>query len=237
MRIIAEIGINHGGSLSKARWLIKMAKESGAHAVKFQLYDPISIFRTGTVQYDEAEKCRLTEQDYAELHAYASDLSMTCFASVFDAQRLGWLEKLGVKYHKLATRVVLGDKKLCRQILELGKETFVSLTPAAVCDKSVRALLSGYSNVTPILCVPEYPAIALSYGRLDFKWLRGLSDHTIGIRFAIYASSKGAEVIEKHFTYDKCAAGSDHSCSMIAEELYMLVAMSAALEKYRVQGL
>jgi len=218
--IIAEIGINHMGDMWSAKELIKAAKENGADAVKFQLYDPEQIF-TDADLIKEGKKCMLTHDNWIELYDYATNyIRIDCFASVFDDERLSWCEDVGVKYHKIASRVTKRNPELANKILDIGKETFIS-TGMGISKKLNHP---GRENIHFMVCISKYPADIKSYlHKFDrIKKLRAISDHTIGIDFALYCIAHGVTIIEKHFTLDKTLSGSDHLCSMTPSELYML---------------
>ncbi|MHC4797765.1 MAG: N-acetylneuraminate synthase family protein [Planctomycetota bacterium] len=227
MFIIAEIGINHMGSVVIAEKLIEDAWENGASAVKFQLYDPGYVFKDGP-EMDEADRCALSREEYMALFDYARyEVGIECFASVFDEDRLDWAEKWEVAYHKLANRTVCEDPALCHKVLSIGKPTFVSISKGCVQHN-----LLDYNNAIFLKCVPEYPARAKDYDfdPAPFK-TRGISDHTIGLDMGMHAVLSGHDYFEKHFTLNKGLAGPDHICSMTPDELFHLAHPPFAKER------
>lgn len=211
MFIIAEIGINHMGSIPLAKHLIRLAHDNGASAVKFQLYDPHKLFSDNKTLLQEALDCQLSREQFERLYVYAANVGIDCFASVFDKERLGWAEDLGVPYHKIATRVALDDPDLCHDIVATGKPVFMSICKEPEIYED---------NIEYLVCVPKYPASPGDYAEIRLNvQTAGISDHTIGIHFALFCAKNGAKVIEKHFTIDKELPGSDHVCSMTPDEL------------------
>jgi sialic acid synthase SpsE len=235
MIIIAEIGINHNGSVHLAHELIRQAKLAGADIAKFQFYDPYKIFGpAGSHPNPEALAQALTVQfgldDARQLKAWSDDEGIEFMASVFDLERFEWMQSLGVGRHKIASRSVQ-NTELCDRILATGLETFVSLGfwpgPGAPYP---------HPNARYLYCVPEYPCpldhIALPRSFADSVY-QGFSDHAIGIEASLVAVGRGARIIEKHFTLNKGLAGPDHICSATPDELAILVRYARAMEKLR----
>jgi sialic acid synthase SpsE len=233
MIIIAEIGINHNGSRHLAHELIRQAKLSGADIAKFQFYDPAKIFGPkGSHPNEEAYRQALTVQfhyeDAQQLKRWCDEEDIEFMASTFDRERLQWVESLGVKRHKIASRSVQ-DADLCQEILATGKETFVALGMW-----SNPSVPYAAPNARYLYCVSKYPCeysdlrMPESFGRSIYC---GLSDHTLGIEAALVAIGRGASVVEKHFTLNKGLVGPDHVCSITPEELVALSRWGRSMEK------
>jgi sialic acid synthase SpsE len=233
MIIIAEIGINHNGSLNVAHELIRQARISGADIAKFQFYDPYKIFGPeGSYPNAEALAQALTVQfgfdEARQLKAWCDQEGIEFMASVFDLERFGWTESLGVRRHKIASRAAQ-DRELCRRILATGAETFVSLGFWQGDQVPYDA-----ANARYLYCVAKYPCpyedVALPRSFADSIY-DGFSDHTIGIEASLVAVGRGARVIEKHLTLNKGLPGPDHICSATPEELAELSRLSRLMEK------
>ena len=107
MEIIAEIGQNHNGDMALARQLIRSAKENGADVAKFQLYDARALFpKEGNEWFDYNCKTELSHDQIRELADECRRAGIEFMASVFDVERIAWLEEVGVKRHKIASRSI-----------------------------------------------------------------------------------------------------------------------------------
>ena len=156
MIIIAEIGINHNGSLHVAHELIRQAAIAGADIAKFQFYDPAKIFgpsgsHPNKDAYEQALTVQFGRDDAAKLKAWCDEEGIEFMASVFDQERFEWMEGLGVRRHKVASRTT-EEKDLCQRILATGKETFISLGFWAGPGVPYEA-----KNARYLYCVPKYP--------------------------------------------------------------------------------
>lgn len=230
MEIIAEIGQNHNGDMKLAKKLILSAKENGADAVKFQVYDAKSLFsKENNPWYDYNLSTELSKSDLFDLADYSSHLNIDFFASVFDVSRIDWLEEIKVKRYKVASRSI-HDKPLINKLSLTGKNLLVSL--GMWTDKSF-PVIQTTAQVDYLYCLSKYPASFedLHLGSVDFSMYSGFSDHTIGITAAITALARGARIIEKHFTLDKKMYGPDHMCSMTPDELQQLSQYKNDLKK------
>ncbi len=235
MIIIAEIGINHNGSIDLAHELVRQAKISGADIAKFQFYDPYKIFGpAGTFPNAEALTQALTVQfgfeQARQLKTWCDQEGIEFMASVFDLERFDWVQSLGVRRHKIASRAAQ-DRELCEKMLATGQETFVSLG-----FWTGDAVPYTHPNARYLYCVPKYPCpyedVALPASFADSIY-DGFSDHTIGIEASLVSVGRGARVIEKHFTLNKGLPGPDHICSATPDELAELSRLSRLMEKLR----
>lgn len=233
MIIIAEIGINHNGSMDVAHELIRQARISGADIAKFQFYDPYKIFGPdgsfpNATALAQALTVQLGFEQARQLKAWCDQEGIEFMASVFDLERFGWTESLGVKRHKIASRAAQ-DRELCERMLATGQETFVSLG-----FWTGTGVPYDQSNARYLYCVPKYPCpyedIALPRSFADSVY-DGFSDHTIGIEAALVAVGRGARIVEKHFTLNKGLPGPDHICSATPDELGELSRLSRLMEK------
>lgn len=220
MEIIAEIGQNHNGDIELARRLICAAKGGGADVAKFQLYDARSLFpKEGNPWFDYNCTTELSRDDVERLSRTCDEVGIEFMASVFDVERLAWLEEVGVKRHKLASRSVR-DKALVDAMAATGKPVLMSL---GMWDE---AEFPPFPNdkVNYLYCISKYPTPLeeLHLSKIDFSRYAGFSDHSIGISAAVAALARGAGVIEKHFTLDKTMYGPDHEGSMTPGELRQL---------------
>lgn len=225
MQIIAEIGQNHNGDMELARKLIAEAKAGGADVAKFQVYDARALFpEQGNEWFAYNCKTELTRANVETLARECERQGIEFMASVFDVERVAWLEAVGVRRYKIASRSVR-DQALIEAIAETGKPVIVSL---GMWNAPEFPKVDAPGGVGYLYCVSKYPTelADLRFGSVDFARYLGFSDHTIGIEASTIAFSRGARIIEKHFTVDKDMYGPDHSGSMTPVEL-------AALSRFR----
>ena len=220
MEIIAEIGQNHNGDMALARELIHAAKDAGADAAKFQVYDAKALFEPTRHWYAYNLKTELSRDGVSVLAEECASVGIEFFASVFDVERVGWLEEVGVRRYKVASRSV-GDTALIEALAATGKPLLVSL---GMWQGDGFPPIEAPGGVDFLYCVSKYPTELsdLGFAEVDFSRYAGFSDHTIGIAAAQIALSRGARIIEKHFTLDKAMEGPDHAGSMTPDELAAL---------------
>jgi sialic acid synthase SpsE len=221
MEVIAEIGQNHNGDMALAKRLIAEAKAAGAKAAKFQVYDARALFpKEGNEWFDYNCRTELKRSDVDLLAGECARVGIEFMASVFDVERVAWLSHVGMRRYKVASRSV-EDRRLIDACAATGKRLIVSLGMWRGADFP---RISAPGGVDFLYCVSKYPTplADLKLGKIDFMRYAGFSDHTIGIDAAMAAFSRGAHIIEKHFTLDKTMHGPDHACSMTPDELAAL---------------
>jgi len=223
IEIIAEIGQNHNGDIGLAKELIHAARECGANVAKFQLFDARELFpREGNPWFEYNCKCELDREQTLLLAEDCARLGIEFMASVFDCGRIGWLEEAGVARYKVASRSVV-DKQLIEAIAATGKPILVSL---GMWQGSGFPAISAAGGVQFLYCVSKYPTALdeVELSRVDFSRYAGFSDHTVGVSAPLAAMSRGARIIEKHFTLDKAMFGPDHEGSATPDELKQMTA-------------
>ena len=220
VKIITEIHPQHLGSMNEAKRMILQSKIGGADYVKIQLYNSQKLFNNSDRLY-----LQFSREEFLELVSYSNNLGIEIFASIFDEEKITWCEEAGISNYKIASRTVKEDKNLCKKIIETGKTVFVSL---GMHDYKKKGLPFNDKNVIYFYCVSKYPTNLNELEMPDFeknKNIQGFSDHTIGIGACIYAVSKGARYLEKHFSNNK-SLGTDtqmaHVCSMDQDDLVKL---------------
>lgn len=228
--IIAEIGQNHNGDMQMARDLIRASKDCGADVAKFQVYDARALFpKENNPWYDYNCKTELSRAQVDELANECAKLNIEFMASVFDLERVDWLEAVGVKRYKVASRTVL-ETALIERLVATGKPLIVSL---GMWGEKAFPVIKSAAPVDFLYCISKYPTPLneLRLSAVDFKTHAGFSDHSIGISASLAAIALGARIIEKHFTLDKSLYGPDHSGSMTPNELKAMAAYAAEITK------
>jgi len=217
--VVAEIGINHQGSLNLAHTLINHAAQAGADAVKFQLYRPFLLSPPGPWR-DMLKTLALPTGLYPDLKAYAEALDLEFLCTPFDVMSLEFLVDMGVKRLKISSGG-LRDMALLEAARSSGLDLILSTGMATVSDirEAMRAL--NWPKVFMLQCTSCYPTRpsdvhlrVMDTYRREFDALPGLSDHTTGIAVPIAATALGAKMIEKHLTLDRDAEGPDHQASI-----------------------
>jgi N-acetylneuraminate synthase/sialic acid synthase len=243
--VIAEIGHNHQGSVETARELFRAAKDCGADAVKLQKRDNRALFTRAAYDapYDHEnsfgptygahrEALELGRDDYAELQAYARELDLVFFATVFDPVSADLLAGLDVPAFKIASGD-LRNTPLLRHVAAIGKPVVISTGGATIddVDRAVDAVGGLNDQLCILQCTAAYPAAVDELNLAVITTLRdrypelvvGLSDHQDGIAMSLVAYMLGARVIEKHFTLSHTAKGTDHAFSLLPEGMRKLV--------------
>jgi len=131
--IIAEIGINHNGNIHLAHELIRQAAMCGADAAKFQAYSVDTLFHpeTGEDPNDEiwrgVKKTEFDKDQFEQIKCWCDEENIEFMCSVFDDERLQWMEDLGIKRHKIASRVSKLNHSLAEKMVATGKECIMSM--------------------------------------------------------------------------------------------------------------
>ncbi|MFO7971604.1 MAG: N-acetylneuraminate synthase family protein [Desulfobacterales bacterium] len=242
VHIIAEAGSNHNGNPDLAKKLISSAVYANADSVKFQIINPESLylpsyFKNGkqipSKVFQQRKKEQFSDYIWRSLADYAKELGIIFSASVFDKQGLDLLLSLNPEYLKIAS-TDLNNVPFLRKIAKIKKPVLLS-TGMALLSEIERAVTvfekeSALKSLTLMHCISLYPC-PLSEANLNmidklqyaFGLPVGFSDHTQGSDAASIAISKGASVIEKHFTMDKTLPGFDHLHALKPDELKAFV--------------
>lgn len=243
--IIAEIGVNHDGSIAKAKKLIDVAVAAGADAVKFQMCDPDEMItkkapkaeyqkrnKATESQYDMLKRYYFGVREHRALMDYAKKKRIIFFSTPFslkDAREL-------VKLHMPVLKVGSSDANNHPQLRVLASAHVPIILSTGMCtlaevQESIAVLRkAGMKDIVVLHCTTAYPTVdedvnlkAMVTIRDIFHTPVGYSDHTPGTDVAIAAVALGACVIEKHITLDKKTLGPDHFASLEPKELRALV--------------
>ena len=237
--IIAEIGENHIGDIDLAKKMITDAAKSGANIVKFQSYRGRD-FNEDDPERDWFTRVELSNEAHFELREFSMRNGVEFLSSPFSLERARFLcEDLGLRKIKIASGMMLNFPVL-DYINYMKIDTVYLSTGMATLNEINTALehLEDVPNKYLMHCVTQYPCKEEEANLLAIKTLRrefglpvGYSDHTVGIDACLTAFILGAEVIEKHFTFDKnCPEGTDHIISMTNAELKELVTKIIKIE-------
>ncbi|HWB52579.1 MAG TPA: N-acetylneuraminate synthase family protein, partial [Tepidisphaeraceae bacterium] len=237
--IIAEIGVNHDGSLQRAIELVEAARNAGADAVKLQIFQADALVnpsaRLADYQRDRVaennpvqmlRRYELPALDLANIVHAIRNAGMLPLATPFSVTDVEAIAALGLSAVKIASPDVV-NYPLLQAAAKLEKPVIVS-TGAATMQELLQTTmwLDDWDVDYALLhCVSSYPTPAESahlswIGQLvdAFDVPVGYSDHTTEIACGAIAVAAGACIVEKHLTYDRDAAGPDHSASSSPEE-------------------
>lgn len=254
--IIAELGVNHNGSLKRALKMIETAKACGADAAKFQTFisDRVMLRSSPKAEYQKkvtkkretyfqmAQRLEFDEDDHRALMAKCNKEKIIFISTPYDLDSIELLKKLGLEIFKIPSGEITNLPYL-RKIGGLKKKVIISTGMADL--KEVAAALkvligSGTKkkDITALHCTTEYPAPYADVNLWTMRTMRerfkidiGYSDHTRGIEVAVAAVALGASIIEKHLTLDKKMQGPDHHASIEPDEFCALVRAVRNIER------
>ena len=242
--IIAEIGLNHNGSLKTAKKMIDELVSIGIKFAKIQTYTSGNSRVSDKVKsanYVEKitdqeetlsgllERCKLGFEDQIELFSYAKNKSLLLFSTPFDIASADFLNnEIGVPCFKIAS-VDLVNLPLISHVASFNKPIILSCGMSGLSDiEDALNCISNQGNPNVILlhCNSSYPAPlekmnlnVIKTLKESFKLPVGLSDHTFGPLASTIAMSIGANIVERHFTLDKYYEGPDHILSSEPDEM------------------
>ena len=231
--IIAEIGLNHNGSISDAKKLCYLAKEAGFNAVKFQLRSKnlfLDIYGSrdigSEIVDDYIRKTFIDFDGYKLIWDYCESIKITCFFSVWDLEALEFAEVLNPILYKVAS-ADMNNPILIEKIIETKKPIIFSTGMANENEiDNLINYLSGKNIIYALLhCHSAYPApmhhLNLNYiNNLKNKNIIdvGYSSHDLGDLACISAVAIGSKIIEKHITLSRKSYGNDHAVSLEPRE-------------------
>lgn len=248
--IVAEIGINHNGSLDIAKKLIDSAASAGCDAVKFQkrtidvVYTPEDLARLrespfGKTNGDLKRALEFGKKQYDEIDHYCKEKGIMWFASPWDEQSVDFLEQYDPPCYKIAS-ACNQDRELLAYIKSKGRPIIVStgMTDEGTIDKIVNFL--GEKDLIILDCTSTYPSheseLHLSnIPRFIEKYPLsrvGHSGHHVGLYNSLVAAALGAAMIERHITIDRSMWGSDQAASLEIGGLARLVKELKMLKHY-----
>ncbi|MCC4243207.1 N-acetylneuraminate synthase family protein [Stappia indica] len=255
--VVAEIGINHNGSIDLALEMVRAAHRVGCDAVKFQkrtvdvVYTAEELAKPrksplGETNGDLKRGLEFGRKDYERIAALCAELDITWYASPWDEASVDFLVALDVPYLKLASASVT-DRALLVHAARTGVPLLVS---TGMCNlKMVEAVVetieeAGGEIACLYHCTSTYPALpeeinlaGISTLRERFPHLKiGYSGHEDGILPSILSIAFGAVSVERHFTLDRTMWGSDQSASIDVAQVKEMIAGIRLAEKVRGDG-
>jgi len=245
--LIAEIGINHNGSIDVAKKLILNANIAGFDAVKFQKRDINLVYSKdlldsprespwGNTQRDQKKGLEFGKKEYDEIEKFCKENSITWFASAWDINSLKFLDNYDLKYHKIASAMII-DRNFLLEVAKRKKHTFISTGMSSLkdIDNAVKIFREANCSFELMHCVSTYPMkpedanlktiVAL---KNFFKCDVGYSGHENGTIISVAAFLHGISSLERHITLDRTMYGSDQAASL---EFKGMLNLTGALKK------
>ena len=240
--VIAEIGMNHNGSFSRAIKLIDHASEIKADCVKFQMRNLKELYSKDALNISSGDlstqytinllkKFELSLSQFKKLSQYAKKKKLIFMCTPWDKQSVDNLEKINVPAYKIAS-ADLTNLELIDYISKTKKPIILStgMSSEKEIEITVKHLRSKKINFALLHTNSTYPTplkdINLDYiDRLIKKYNvpTGYSGHERGIISTLCAVAKGACIIERHITLDKEMEGPDHAASLDIDEFKNLI--------------
>lgn len=253
--IVAEIGINHNGSLDIAKQLIDVAKNAGCDAVKFQKRDIDLVYTQelldsprespwGTTQREQKQGLEFGLAEYQEIDSYCKSKKIHWFASAWDTNSQAFLRQFNCKYNKVASAMTV-DEDLLSMIAEEGKHTFISTGMCTMAEiaSAVEIFRAANCPFELMHTVSTYPMKdtdanlnCINTLRDTFKCDVGYSGHEGGLAISYAAAALGISSLERHITVDRAMYGSDQAASIEPIGLLQLVGAVRKIEQAMGDG-
>ncbi len=238
--IIAEIGINHNGSVEMAKQMIDIAVTTGCDAVKFQkrtidiVYTKEELAKErnsvfGKTNGDLKRGLEFGYNEYKQIDEYCKQKEILWFASCWDEQAVDFIEQFDVPCHKIAS-ASLTDDNLLKYIKKTGKPLLLSTGMSTMDEINHAVELLGKENLIIYHCTSTYPSNAdetnlkvIESFKSQFGVPIGYSGHERGVTPSVLAVAVGANSVERHITLDRTNWGSDQAASLEMAGLYHMV--------------
>lgn len=238
--ITAEIGINHNGSVNRAKSLIDMALSVGCDAVKFQkrtvdvVYTKEELAKErqsvfGETNGDLKRGLEFGYEQYKEIDEYCKQKGIIWYASCWDEGSVDFIEQFDTPCYKIAS-ASLTDDNLLKYVRKTGKPIFLA-TGMSTMEQIEHAVgVLGEDNLIIYHCTSTYPSELNEINLKVITTLRekyncpvGFSGHEKGILPSIMSAMLGANAVERHITTDRTIWGSDQAASLERDGIYRVV--------------
>ncbi len=241
--VIAEIGINHNGDLDLAKQIIKLAYDAGFDAVKLQKKNPDlsvpehqkGVMREtpwGEMTYlDYKKRIEFWEEEFKAIDAYCKELGILWFASPWDIESIDFLERFEVQAHKIPSALLTHTEYLQR-LNKTGKPMILSTGMSTLEEIDTAVKLLSNVPLAILHCTSTYPCKIEELNLSTIDALRerypdkviGYSGHETGVLPSVIAvASHGADIVERHVTYNRTAWGTDQAASLEKNGMELLI--------------
>ena len=262
--IIAEIGINHQGSVSIAKRLIDLAAVAGCDVVKFQKRNPdiavpqsqkteVKSWQGKIMTYLEYKhKVEFGKKEYDEIDKYCKQKGIAWSASAWDLDSVEFLQQYDIPFIKIPSAMLTHDEllkacveKFTKVILSTGMSTEEEIEHAVDILTSAKIEHLRAEPIGLLHCNSSYPAPVSELNLSAIKTLAekypdfeiGYSGHEMLLGTTVASVLLGATIIERHITIDRSMEGSDHLCSITPNGLFKLVSGIRELEQAYGDGI
>lgn len=252
--IIAEVGINHNGSLEIAKKLIDAAVVCGCDAVKFQkrtievVYTPEELEKPressfGLTNGDLKRGLEFGYEEYSEIDKYCKEKGIDWFASCWDEGSVDFMEQFNPVCYKIASASLIDDK-LLRYHRKYDRPIMLSTGMSDINLIKHAVDILGKKDLVILHCTSTYPSDHTELNLSGINVLKdtfpeipiGYSGHEIGLSTTIAAANIGACVIERHITLDRAMWGSDHAASIEPQGFMRMIRDIRVIEKSMGDG-
>ena len=240
--IIAEIGSNWEGSVTKAKKIIHECKKAGADAIKFQMWRAEDLYNTCHPNWKNIKKSELTFDKARKIKKYSDKYGIEFLSSAFYPEAVDLLEALKVKKYKIASRTCLLKDPYSMDTLltkaRTKKPVIISMGMGGD-RKKIEKIFSKNKTIF-CYCISEYPTKLNKIHWDQARKFDGFSDHTLGIVapiiFTMIKKQDGGKniIIEKHVKL-KNSKGPDASSSINTSELTQMISAIRKIEKLKLR--
>jgi N-acetylneuraminate synthase len=254
--VVAEIGINHNGSMDICKDLIDIATESGCDAVKFQKREIDQVYTQefldsprespwGSTQREQKMGLEFSAEQYKEIDKYCKEKDIDWFASAWDLKSQKFIQQFDCRHNKVASAMIVFPE-LLRMIAREGKHTFISTGMSTYNDiqKAVDIFREESCPFELMHTVSTYPMKVedanlnvISTLRKKFNCDIGYSGHEVGLTVSYAAVAMGITSLERHITLSRAMYGSDQSASIEPHGIQTLVEKVREIEKAMGDGI
>ena len=236
--VVAEIGSNWEGDLTKAKKIIRECRKADADAVKFQMWKAEELYDKSHPNWNEIKKAELSFQTAKKLKEFSDKQKIEFFCSAFYPDAVEFLTSIGVKKFKVASRTCLLKDQYSFETLkkkaESKKQIIISMGMGG--NKGKISKIFEKNNTIFCYCISDYP---LKFEKINWKQAvkyDGFSDHTMNIvapiLFTILKKQKRSKriYIEKHVKIEN-SKGPDASTSISTIQLSEMIKNIRLIEK------
>jgi N-acetylneuraminate synthase len=246
--VVAEIGINHSGSLAQALRLIAAAAAAGCDAVKLQKRTVTAVYtaaelaqpRTspfGETNGDLKRGLEFGRDEYVAIDRACADAGLLWFASCWDVGAVDFIDEFHPPCYKIASPC-LTDHALLRRHRATGAPVLLSTGMSTIEEIDAAVQVLGRDRLVLMHCTSSYPSQVDELNLRMIPQLRqrydvpvGYSGHEVGLSTTVAAVALGAVAVERHLTLDRAMWGSDQAASVEPDGFARLVKYVRAVER------